>query len=80
MDDSDVNGVTSAQIAEQSSREKLSLEDVSALLHTKKVGIVLAATLFLVFIVLFPLPLYRTGHLFSERYSTFYLVLTFLIA
>jgi hypothetical protein len=34
MDDSDVNGVTSAQIPQQSSSEKLSLEDESALLHT----------------------------------------------
>lgn len=80
IDDSDVKGVTSVQIAEQSSSEKLSLEDESALLHAKKVGIGLAAALFLVFVVLFPLPLYGTGYVFSEGFFTFWVVLTFFVA
>lgn len=80
VDDSGVKGVTSEQLAQQMCGEKLSNEDEHLLVRAKKVGIVLAATLFLVFVVLFPLPLYGTDYVFSKRFFTFWVVLTFLIA
>ena len=80
IDDSNVKGVTSEQLAQQVGSEKLNLEDEKALVHAKKAGIVLAVTLFLVFVVLFPLPLYGTGYVFSKDFFTFWVVLTFSIA
>jgi len=80
IDDSDVKGVTSEQIAQQVVSEKLSLNDERALIHARKTGVVLAATLFLIFVVLFPLPLYGTNYVFSRNFFVFWVVLTFLIA
>jgi urea-proton symporter len=80
IDDSDVKGVTSEQFMQQIGSEKLSIDDERALLHARKVGIVLAATLFLTLVVLFPLSLYGTGYVFSRHFFTFWVVLTFLVA
>lgn len=80
VDDSDVKGVTPQQLAEQLGSEKLSTEDEHSLVRAKKIGIVLAATLFLILVVLFPLPLYGTGYVFSRGFFTFWVVLTFVIA
>lgn len=80
VDDSDVKGVTPEQLAQQIGSEKLSKEEERSLVQAKKVGIVLAAVLFLVFVVLIPLPLYGTGYVFSKEFFTFWVVLTFGIA
>jgi len=80
IDDSDVKGLTAEQLEQQLAGEHLSPEDDKALLRGKKVGSIMAVVLCLIFVVLFPLPMYGTHYIFSKPFYRFWVVLTFFFA
>ncbi|MCJ1432658.1 hypothetical protein MMC27_002015 [Xylographa pallens] len=81
-DDSDVQGVSKEQLEpqQQLKRELLSPEDERGLRRGKKVGVVLAAVLCAIFVVLWPLPMYDTRYIFSRAFFVGWVVVTFAIA
>lgn len=80
IDDSDIKGLSPEQLAEQVATKHLSPEDEKALRRGKKVGIVMAVVLCLIFVVLFPLPMYGTRYVFSQSFYRFWVVMTFIFA
>ncbi|MCJ1320908.1 hypothetical protein MMC15_006249 [Xylographa vitiligo] len=80
VDDSDVHGVSKEQLEQQLKRELLSPEEERGLRRGKKQGIVLAAVLCAIFVVLWPLPMYGTRYIFSRGFFVGWVVVTFLIA
>ncbi|MCJ1287409.1 hypothetical protein MMC26_006758 [Xylographa opegraphella] len=80
VDDSDVQGVSKEQLEQQLKRELLSPEEERRLRRGKKQGIVLAAVLCAIFVVLWPLPMYGTRYIFSPGFFVGWVVVTFMIA
>ncbi|MCJ1394875.1 hypothetical protein MMC18_007755 [Xylographa bjoerkii] len=80
VDDSDVQGVTKEQLEQQLERELLSPEEERSLRRGKKQGIVIAAVLCAIFVILWPLPMYGTRYIFSRGFFVAWVVVTFLIA
>ncbi|KAK3615237.1 hypothetical protein LTR56_025759 [Elasticomyces elasticus] len=79
-DDSDVKGLTSEQIAQEKSHELLSPEQDRDLKRGKWKACIIAVVLCLVFVILWPMPMYGTRYVFSKNFFRFWVALTFLWA
>ncbi|KAK0347445.1 hypothetical protein LTR91_007252 [Friedmanniomyces endolithicus] len=79
-DDSDVKGLTSEQVAQEKSHELLTPEQDLDLRRGKVKAMAIAAVLCLVFVILWPLPMYGTKNIFSRGFFKFWVALTFLWA
>ncbi|KAK3653549.1 hypothetical protein LTR22_011223 [Elasticomyces elasticus] len=79
-DDSDVKGLTPEQIAQEKSHELLSPEQDRDLKRGKVKACIIAVVLCLVFVILWPMPMYGTRYIFSKNFFRFWVALTFLWA
>ncbi|KAK5688343.1 hypothetical protein LTS10_000321 [Elasticomyces elasticus] len=79
-DDSDVKGLTPEQIAQEKSHELLSPEQDRDLKRGKWKACIIAVVLCLVFVIIWPMPMYGTRYVFSKNFFRFWVALTFLWA
>ncbi|KAK1083594.1 hypothetical protein LTR48_006156 [Friedmanniomyces endolithicus] len=79
-DDSDVKGLTSEQAAQEKSHELLTPEQDLDLRRGKVKAMAIAAVLCLIFVILWPMPMYGTNYIFSRGFFKFWVALTFLWA
>lgn len=80
VDDSDIKGLTRAQLAEQTAHEHLTPEAERNLKRGKRTAIIVACVLCAVFVIVWPIPMYGTGYVFSKPFFRFWVALTFLWA
>jgi len=79
-DDSDVKGLTAEQVAQERSHETLTPEQDLALRRGKVKAIIIATVLCLIFVIIWPMPMYGTKYVFSRGFFKFWVALTFLWA
>ncbi|KAI9737371.1 MAG: hypothetical protein M1834_009525 [Cirrosporium novae-zelandiae] len=80
IDDSDVAGLTQEQLAEQMKKESLSPEEERSLHKARNWGIALAIALCLIFVILFPMPMYGSSYVFSKPFFRAWVAFTFIFA
>ncbi|KAK3111606.1 hypothetical protein LTR53_012968 [Teratosphaeriaceae sp. CCFEE 6253] len=79
-DDSDIKGLTSEQLVQEQAHEILTPEQDRDLRRGKKMAIVIATVLCLIFVIIWPMPMYGTRYVFSRGFFKFWVALTFLWA
>ncbi|PSR90574.1 hypothetical protein PHLCEN_2v4867 [Hermanssonia centrifuga] len=80
VDDSDVVGMTEKQLSQQRHEDEITSEGNFRLKRARTIAAVASITVTLAFIILFPMPLYGTGYVFSKVFFRFWVVWTFLWA
>lgn len=80
VDDSDIVGLTAEQLAQEKAGEVLTPEQDRALLRGKRTAIIVACVLCVIFVVIWPMPMYGTRYIFSKGFFRFWVALTFLWA
>lgn len=77
VDDSDVQGMTKEQLAQQREEDVLSPENNARMKHARRVATWMSIAVALCFIIVFPMPMYGTRYVFSRRFFRFWVVWTF---
>jgi len=68
VDDSDVKGLSAEQLAQQLAVEHLTPEIDAKLRRAKIQAMIVAAVLCLIFIILWPMPMYGSSYIFSKHF------------
>lgn len=79
-DDSDVKGYTPEQAALEKAHEVLTPEQDQDLRRGKVKAIIITTILCLIFVVIWPFPMFGTSYVFSKGFFKFWLAITFLWA
>ena len=80
VDDSDIKGLTSEQLAQEKAGEVLTPEQDRALRTGKVKAIIIACVLCAIFVIIWPMPMYGTNYVFSKGFFRFWVALMFLWA
>ncbi|KAJ3521637.1 hypothetical protein NM688_g8991 [Phlebia brevispora] len=80
VDDSDVAGITADQLVEQRAENEISADENRSMKRARFTAAVASIAVTLAFIIVFPMPLYGTGYVFSKVFFRFWVVWTFLWA
>lgn len=80
VDDSDIQGLTAEQLAQEKAGEVLTPEQDKALRTGKVKAIIIACVLCSIFVIIWPMPMYGTSYVFSKGFFRFWVALTFLWA